>query len=68
MASAEKPKLAKSAVQYQRGHRDSHCGPLRTWPHGSCKNFEPPQSCAVVRGTISRGDWCIKWVREAAHG
>lgn len=46
-------KMSKSAVDYGPGMPARHCG--------ICEHFEAPESCAMVRGTISPSAWCEKF-------
>lgn len=45
-------KLAQNAVQYQ----DQPKGPQRC---DGCAQFQPPNACKLVQGTISPSGWCL---------
>lgn len=51
-------KHSKKEVNYGKGMAKSHCGPTPIWPKGSCKHFEPPHGCCLVRGYVERRGWC----------
>jgi hypothetical protein len=48
-------KISQSEAQYQAAPRD-----IRSC--GSCSLFQPPNSCKVVEGNISRSGWCKLYV------
>ena len=49
--SARAQKIAKDAVMYQDSPKDGHqCD--------QCVQWEPPNSCKIVEGTISPQGWC----------
>ena len=44
--------IAQKAAQYQDHPKDQHkCS--------DCSHFKPPQSCAVIEGTVSPNGWCL---------
>ena len=49
-------KVSKESVDY---------GPAKSTSRercGNCEHFLPRErACEVVRGAISRGDWCSRW-------
>ena len=45
-------KLAQKAVQYQDTPKDNQKCSI-------CVNFEPPNACKIVAGTINPNGWCI---------
>ncbi|HKM63749.1 MAG TPA: hypothetical protein VJY39_14785 [Acidisphaera sp.] len=48
---ARAQKIAKSAVMYQDTPKDGHqCD--------ACTNWQPPNACSIVEGTISPKGWC----------
>jgi hypothetical protein len=51
----------KKEVEYSKGHATSHCGPTPSWPRGSCRHFEEPSGCGLVKGYIDRTYWCRLW-------
>ncbi len=63
-------KVSKAAVDYSRGHKDSHCGPAFDGDKGYCRYFVEPKSggnngeCERVAGSIGRFMWC-KLFRKA---
>lgn len=57
---------ARQFTKLETDYRDvgmprSHCGPVNSWPRGSCKHFEKPHACELVRGYIEPKGWCQKW-------
>lgn len=51
-------KASKAAMKYQdHPDGDKKCS--------GCMQFEPPNSCKVVDGTISPNGYCIAWVKKA---
>jgi hypothetical protein len=47
-------KLEPKMVQYQTTPKDGHkCS--------TCVNFEPPNGCKIVSGTIDPNGWCIAY-------
>jgi hypothetical protein len=51
-------KKAKSQVDYSKGMKKSHCGPLNLYDKGYCKHFIEPGSCRLVSGKIEKAMWC----------
>jgi hypothetical protein len=45
-------KIAQNVVQYQVTPKDNQKCSI-------CVNFEPPNACKIVAGTISPNGWCI---------
>ena len=45
------PKLAKNVIMYQDTPKDGQKCSI-------CVNFEPPNACKIVEGTISPNGWC----------
>lgn len=45
-------KLAQKAVQYQTTPKDGQMCSI-------CVNFQPPNACKIVEGTINPNGWCI---------
>ncbi len=47
-------KLAQNLVQYQEQPKDgAKCS--------SCVNFQPPNACSIVAGTINPEGWCVAY-------
>lgn len=50
-------KVSKSAVDYRKSNNASkRCG--------TCVMFRKPDSCTLVKGTISKNDVCDRWYPE----
>ncbi|WP_428491274.1 high-potential iron-sulfur protein [Rhodopila sp.] len=60
-ASAE-DKIAQAQVQYQQTPKDGNkCS--------TCVNFQPPNACKIVAGTINPNGWCIAYApKEQTKG
>lgn len=53
-ASAAAAKSSQKSVEYQDRPKAGHsCN--------TCKNFQPPQSCKVVEGSVEPSGWCDKY-------
>jgi len=51
-AQAQSTKLAQNIVQYQQTPKDGNkCS--------ACVNWEPPNACKIVDGTINPEGWCV---------
>jgi hypothetical protein len=51
-------KVAQTVVQYQKQPKDGHmCS--------TCINFQPPNACKVVAGTIDPNGWCLLYAPKA---
>ena len=46
------------------GTATRHCGPLTTWPKGSCAMFREPGSCTAVAGVIAKRGACRWWEKK----
>ncbi|WP_428541775.1 high-potential iron-sulfur protein [Rhodopila sp.] len=60
-ASAE-DKIAQAQVQYQETPKDGNkCS--------TCVNFQPPNACKIVAGTINPNGWCIAFApKQQSNG
>ena len=52
-------KVAQKDVQYQDSPKDGNKCSL-------CTNFQAPNACAVVAGTISPNGWCVAFAPKAS--
>ena len=52
-------KVAQKDVQYQETPKDGNKCSL-------CTNFQPPNACAIVAGTISPNGWCVAFAPKAS--
>ncbi len=51
-------KTSKSAAQYQtHPHSGQQCS--------SCKHFQPPHSCKLVKGDINPNGWCVLYAPKS---
>ena len=59
------PKLTKREVDYNHGHKDSHCGTVFPDDIGDCKHYRKGDghfgSCTKVDGNINPVFWCKEW-------
>jgi hypothetical protein len=58
-------KKSKSEVDYSKGMKSSHCGPLSLYDKGFCRHFAGGKSwlhglgtCELVSGSIDKEYWC----------
>lgn len=52
--AAAQEKLAQNLVQYQTAPKDGHqCN--------TCVNWEAPNGCKIVAGTIAPTGWCVAY-------
>lgn len=55
---AEPGKLTKAKADYQTSPKNGQrCM--------DCAYFQPPSSCGLVSGTISRAGWCKFWLKKS---
>jgi hypothetical protein len=52
-------KVAQNLVQYQQTPKDSQKCSL-------CVNWQPPNACKVVAGTINPNGWCVAFAPKSA--
>lgn len=60
---------SKEAVNYSRGHKNSHCGPTSATDKGYCRHFYDNGAddftkngyCHRVSGVIQRTYWCKRF-------
>lgn len=63
-------KKDKAEVNYGRGHKDAHCGPVEEWEGGDCQHFlrrsigSNGPTCELVKGIINPRGWCELWKRK----
>ena len=57
LPAAAAAKSSQRSVEYQ-GH------PKAGHSCNTCKNFQPPQSCKVVEGTVEPSGWCDKYTHS----
>jgi hypothetical protein len=57
-AAQAQDKAPQSAVQYQETPRNNQMCSL-------CVNFQPPNACKVVAGTINPNGWCIAFAPKS---
>ncbi len=51
-------KVAQSVVQYQAQPKNGQmCS--------TCVNFDPPNACKIIAGTISPNGWCVAYAPKA---
>src|SRR6202163_2859602 len=65
-ATASGTRLAEAqtkATQKAVGYQDTPKGAQRC---DNCRQFEPPDSCKTVEGTISPAGWCKVYVKKPA--
>ena len=55
-------KIAQAQVQYQETPKDGNkCS--------TCVNFQPPNACKIVAGTINPNGWCIAYApKQQSNG
>jgi hypothetical protein len=60
-------KQPKTAVDYSRGHRESHCGRSFEGDKNYCRHYHAGSAsegtCEKVQGTIKAVYWCKLWLK-----
>jgi hypothetical protein len=51
-------KKSKKEVDYSKGMKSSHCGPLSLYDKGDCRHYITGGACKLVSGKIDKKYWC----------